>query len=62
MVPEGSSSREDEKAGSIPVMHLVFSVRCRKYEKLLAAYEQISSMESVVKVEAVNFVFQKQVA
>jgi putative Mg2+ transporter-C (MgtC) family protein len=62
MIPESTPSQVVGNAGNIPVMHLVFSLRCPKHEKLLAAYEQISALDIVVSMEAANFVFHKQVA
>lgn len=62
MRPESASSHEAENAGSIPMMHLIFSLRCPKHEKLFAAYEQISALDIVVSMEASNFVFHNQAA
>ncbi|MGO4497539.1 hypothetical protein AB4114_16810 [Paenibacillus sp. 2RAB27] len=64
MMPESSISPLVEKrnGGEIPVMHLVFSLRCPKHEKLISAYEQICALDIVESMEASNFVFHKQVA
>lgn len=64
MMPENSPSPIVAKGngGESPVMHLVFSLRCPKHEKLIAAYEQICALDIVVSMEASNFVFHKQVA
>ncbi|KRF05990.1 magnesium transporter MgtC [Paenibacillus sp. Soil766] len=62
MMPESAPSPIVGKAGENPVMHLVFSLRCPKHEKLIAAYEQICALDIVVRMEASNFVFHKQAA
>lgn len=62
MMPESTPSQLVGNTGSTLVMHLVFSLRCPKQEKLLAAYEQISALDIVVSIEATNFVFHKQAA
>jgi putative Mg2+ transporter-C (MgtC) family protein len=63
MMPESAPPLAGKgNGGEIPVMHLVFSLRCPKHEKLIAAYEQICALDIVVSMEASNFVFHKQVA
>ncbi|WNR43116.1 MgtC/SapB family protein [Paenibacillus roseipurpureus] len=63
MIQESDAAlSSDGNTSPLPVMHLVFSLRCPKQEKLMAAYEQISALDTVVSMEAANFVFHKQAA
>lgn len=62
MMPGSESSLVSGNTGNIPMMHLCFSLRCPKHEKLLAAYEQIAALDIVVRMEAANFIFHKRVA
>lgn len=62
MMPGSESSLVSGNTGNTPMMHLIFSLRCPKHEKLLAAYEQIAALDIVVRMEAANFIFHKKAA